>query len=229
MKYSANQKIINKVKGLLDIAKDSNQDEETQTAFLLAQKLMVKYGIKKSSIQDQQRAVEYGVLERCRKFSVLKKFLANVIAENFKVIFVRTGSLRAGSCGYFNYNFYGYSSDVELAKNIYFLAVKIIQYRTKKYLNNYYLNTGVARNRKLTAFLKRNYIYGFITGLETRLNDQTKKYDLMVRPDDEVVKRLGPTRSMDDKVSCNYKSKSFKKGFKDGYNTDLSQKSVSVG
>ena len=52
MKYSANQKIINKVKGLLDIAKDSNQDEETQTAFLLAQKLMVKYGIKKSSIQD---------------------------------------------------------------------------------------------------------------------------------------------------------------------------------
>ena len=64
MKYSANQKIINKVKGLLDIAKDSNQDEETQTAFLLAQKLMVKYGIKKSIIQDQQRAVEYGVLER---------------------------------------------------------------------------------------------------------------------------------------------------------------------
>ena len=229
MKYSANQKIINKVKGLLDIAKDSNQDEETQTAFLLAQKLMVKYGIKKSSIQDQQRAVEYGVLERCRKFSVLKKFLANVIAENFKVIFVRTGSLRAESCGYFNYNFYGYSSDVELAKNIYFLAVKIIQYRTKKYLNNYYLKTGVARNRKLTSFLKRNYIHGFILGLEKRLNDQTKKYDLMVKPDKELFKRLGPARPKSTKVSYNYKSKSFKKGFTDGYNTDLSQKSVSVG
>ena len=227
MKYSANQKIINKVKGLLDIAKDSNQDEETQTAFLLAQKLMVKYGIKKSSIQDQQRPVEYGVLERCQKLSLLKQRLANVIADNFKVLFVRTGSFYPNK--HFQYNFYGYSNDVELAKNIYFLAVKIIQYRTKKYLNNYYLKTGAARNRKLTAFLKRNYIYGFITGLETRLNDQTKKYDLMVKPDDEVVKRLGPTRSMDDKVSCNYKSKSFKKGFKDGYNTDLSQKSVSVG
>ena len=227
MKYSANQKIINKVKGLLDIAKDSNQDEETQTAFLLAQKLMVKYGIKKSSIQDQQRPVEYGVLERCQKLSLLKQRLANVIADNFKVLFVRTGSFYPNK--HFQYNFYGYSNDVELAKNIYFLAVKIIQYRTKKYLNNYYLKTGASRNRKLTAFLKRNYIYGFITGLETRLNDQTKKYDLMVKPDDEVVKRLGPTRSMDDKVSCNYKSKSFKKGFKDGYNTDLSQKSVSVG
>ena len=150
-----------------------------------------------------------------------------MIAENFKVILVITGSFYPNK--HFQYNFYGYSNDVELAKNIYFLAVKIIQYRTKKYLNNYYLKTGVARNRKLTAFLKRNYIHGFILGLETRLNDQTKKYDLMVKPDDEVVKLLGPTRSMADKVSYNYKSKSFKKGFTDGYNTDLSQKSVSVG
>ena len=227
MKYSANQKIINKVKGLLDIAKDSNQDEETQTAFLLAQKLMVKYGIKKSSIQDQQRPVEYGVLERCQKLSLLKQRLANVIADNFKVLFVRTGSFYPNK--HFQYNFYGYSNDVELAKNIYFLAVKIIQYRTKKYLNNYYLKTGAARNRKLTSFLKRNYIHGFILGLEKRLNDQTKKYDLMVKPDKELFKRLGPARPKSTKVSYNYKSKSFKKGFTDGYNTDLSQKSVSVG
>lgn len=226
MKYSANQKIINKVKGLLDIAKDSNQDEETQTAFLLAQKLMVKYGIKKSSIQDQQRPVEYGVLERCQKLSLLKQRLANVIADNFKVLFVRTGSFYPNK--HFQYNFYGYSNDVELAKNIYFLAVKIIQYRTKKYLNNYYLKTGVARNRKLTSFLKRNYIHGFILGLEKRLNDQTKKYDLMVKPDKELFKRLGPARPKSTKVSYNYKSKSFKKGFNDGYNTDLSQRSVSM-
>ena len=226
MKYSANQKIINKVKGLLDIAKDSNQYEETQTAFLLAQKLMVKYGIKKSSIQDQQRPVEYGVLERCQKLSLLKQRLANVIADNFKVLFVRTGSFYPNK--HFQYNFYGYSNDVELAKNIYFLAVKIIQYRTKKYLNNYYLKTGVARNRKLTSFLKRNYIHGFILGLEKRLNDQTKKYDLMVKPDKELFKRLGPARPKSTKVSYNYKSKSFKKGFTDGYNTDLSQRSVSM-
>ncbi len=226
MKYSANQKIINKVKGLLDIAKDSNQDEETQTAFLLAQKLMVKYGIKKSSIQDQQRPVEYGVLERCQKLSLLKQRLANVIADNFKVLFVRTGSFYPNK--HFQYNFYGYSNDVELAKNIYFLAVKIIQYRTKKYLNNYYLKTGVARNRKLTSFLKINYIHGFILGLEKRLNDQTKKYDLMVKPDKELFKRLGPARPKSTKVSYNYKSKSFKKGFTDGYNTDLSQRSVSM-
>ena len=118
-----------------------------------------------------------------------------MIADNFKVLFVRTGSFYPNK--HFQYNFYGYSNDVELAKNIYFLTVKIIQYRTKKYLNNYYLKTGASRNRKLTAFLKRNYIHGFIPGLAIRLNDQTKKYDLMVKPD--------------------------------GYNTDLSQRSVSIG
>lgn len=118
-----------------------------------------------------------------------------MIAENFKVILVITGSFYPKK--HFQYNFYSYSNDVELAKNIYFLAVKIIQYRTKKYLNNYYLKTGAARNRKLTSFLKRNYIHGFIIGLAIRLNDQTKKYDLMVKPD--------------------------------GYNTDLSQRSVSIG
>ena len=134
-------------------------------------------------------------MERCQKLSVLKQRLANVIAENFKVILVITGSFYPKK--HFQYNFYSYSSDVELAKNIYFLAVKIIQYRTKKYLNNYYLKTGASRNRKLTAFLKRNYIHGFIIGLAIRLNDQTKKYDLMVKPD--------------------------------GYNTDLSQRSVSIG
>ena len=43
MKYNENQKIITKVKGLLDVAKDNNQDEEAQTAFLLAQKTISVY------------------------------------------------------------------------------------------------------------------------------------------------------------------------------------------
>lgn len=106
-------------------------------------------------------------MERCQKLSLLKQRLANVIADNFKVLFVRTGSFYPKK--HFQYNFYSYSNDVKLAKNIYFLTVKIIQYRTKKYLNNYYLKTGASRNRKLTAFLKRNYIHGFIYWLRNMI------------------------------------------------------------
>lgn len=226
MKYNENQKIITKVKGLLDVAKDNNQDEEAQTAFLLAQKLMVKYDINESNLQDQERTVEYGLLEKCKKLSVLKQSLALVIANNFKVLFVRTGLLYPE--GYFKYRFYGYSSDVELAKNMYFLAIDIIKYRTEQYLNNFYLKARVPRNRKLTLSAKKHYIYGFIKGLETRFNYQTKKYDLMVKPDKEIYKRLGVTRSKYNRVNCNPSSESFKEGFTDGYNTDLTQKTVSM-
>lgn len=226
MKYNENQKIITKVKGLLDVAKDNNQDEEAQTAFLLAQKLMVKYNINESNLQDQERTVEYGLLEKCKKLSVLKQSLALVIANNFKVLFVRTGLIYPE--GYFKYRFYGYSSDVELAKNMYFLAVDIIKYRTVQYLNNFYLKARVPRNRQLTLSAKKHYIYGFIKGLETRLNYQTKKYDLMVKPDKEIYKRLGVTRSKYNRVNCNPSSESFKEGFTDGYNTDLAQKNISM-
>lgn len=226
MKYNENQKIITKVKGLLDVAKDNNQDEEAQTAFLLAQKLMVKYDINESNLQDQERTVEYGLLEKCKKLSVLKQSLALVIANNFKVLFVRTRLLYPE--GYFKYRFYGYSSDVELAKNMYFLALEVIKYRTGQHLNDFYLGAKVSRNRKLTMAVKKNYIYGFIRGLETRFNYQTKKYDLMVNPDKEIFKRLGVTRSKYNRVNCNQESESFKEGFTDGYNTDLAQKTISM-
>ncbi|HAP9204198.1 TPA: DUF2786 domain-containing protein, partial [Enterococcus faecium] len=48
-KYS---KIIKKIKGLLAIAKDENQDEESQSAFVLAQRLMLQYKIDKNDVFD---------------------------------------------------------------------------------------------------------------------------------------------------------------------------------
>jgi len=40
-----NESIIKKIKGLLAIADDAKNDEESQSAFLLAQKLMIKHDI----------------------------------------------------------------------------------------------------------------------------------------------------------------------------------------
>ena len=50
----------------------------------------------------------------------------------------------------------------------------------------------------------------------------------MVKPDKEIYKRLGATRSKYNRVNCNPSSESFKEGFADGYNTDLAQKTISV-
>lgn len=45
-------RIVKKVKGLLAIANDQKNDEECQSAFVLAQKLMIEYGINKSDVED---------------------------------------------------------------------------------------------------------------------------------------------------------------------------------
>ncbi|HAP8348804.1 TPA: DUF2786 domain-containing protein, partial [Enterococcus faecium] len=54
-KYS---KIIKKIKGLLAIAKDENQDEESQSAFVLAQRLMLQYKIDKNDVFDTEDEIE---------------------------------------------------------------------------------------------------------------------------------------------------------------------------
>ncbi|EHV0154599.1 DUF2786 domain-containing protein, partial [Enterococcus faecalis] len=47
-----NKKIIKKIKGLLAISRDQKNDEESQSAFVLAQKLMIQYNIDKSEIEE---------------------------------------------------------------------------------------------------------------------------------------------------------------------------------
>ncbi|RKJ45999.1 DUF2786 domain-containing protein, partial [Butyricicoccus sp. 1XD8-22] len=46
-----NDSIIKKIRGLLAIANDEKNDEESQTAFILAQKLMIKHNIVMGDIE----------------------------------------------------------------------------------------------------------------------------------------------------------------------------------
>ena len=44
--------IIRKVKGLLALAEDNKNEDEAQSAFTMAQKLMIKYNIELSQVQE---------------------------------------------------------------------------------------------------------------------------------------------------------------------------------
>ncbi|MEK5431223.1 DUF2786 domain-containing protein [Lysinibacillus sp. FSL R7-0073] len=57
-----NDSIIEKIKGLLVHANDHQSDEECQTDFMMAQKLMIKYDISSSELQEGEndRAVSEG-------------------------------------------------------------------------------------------------------------------------------------------------------------------------
>lgn len=84
---SRNESIIQKIKGLLAIANDHKNVEECQTAFVMAQKLMIKYEISSSEILDQKsnETVSKGQVTAHKTLFWWERQLANVIADNFRV------------------------------------------------------------------------------------------------------------------------------------------------
>ena len=50
-----NDKILDKIRNLLELAEDGNQDEESQTALLMAQKLMLKHKISQHELDAVDR------------------------------------------------------------------------------------------------------------------------------------------------------------------------------
>ncbi|WP_442773636.1 DUF2786 domain-containing protein [Lactococcus hircilactis] len=83
---SVKSKIIKKVKGLLAIAKDEANDEECQSAFLLAQKLMIQYHIDQSEVADEMSdSISHRAVTVYKKLFWWEKELAGVISRNFRV------------------------------------------------------------------------------------------------------------------------------------------------
>lgn len=86
----SNKKIVKKIKGLLAIARDKKNDEESQSAFLLAQKLMIQYSVEKSEVEDYELSSEMDSIDE-ESVTIYKKLfwweraLAGIIAKNFKV------------------------------------------------------------------------------------------------------------------------------------------------
>lgn len=86
-----NKKIIKKIKGLLAISRDQKNDEESQSAFILAQKLMIQYNIDKNEVEELSVDFENDVIGE-ESVTIYKRLywwerqLACIISENFLII-----------------------------------------------------------------------------------------------------------------------------------------------
>lgn len=188
---SENAKIIQKVKGLLALAKDGKNDEESQSAFLLAQKLMIKHSIDKTEVEDTE--LDEGMLGSINAESVTiykrtywwENTLAKIIAENFRVK-KYSKSRNNRSC----IMFYGYGRDLELAKEMFILAYEALTYHTNEYAEAYYDERGVKRSAYLTRSIKASYQQGFLEGLEEKFDEQVAQlrevYEVLVLIPEEV-------------------------------------------
>lgn len=184
------QKIVKKVKGLLAISRDQRNDEESQSAFLLAQKLMMEYQINKHDVEeteiDQDDINEESVTIFKRMYWWERK-LGSIIAKNFrlKMFYERKH-------GKSRIKFYGFGKDLELGKEMFILAYEVLLFHSKEFINNYYESSSQNRTRYFTESLKSSYISGFLLGLEKRFSEQIaelrEQYEVLVLIPKEVEK-----------------------------------------
>lgn len=233
-----NEAIINKIKGLLAIADDQKNDEESQSAFILAQKLMLKHDITFTDVEDisDTPSVEEGQVTVYKKLFWWERKLAQIMSENFRVKFYynnkyidnETQRKRA-------IMFLGFRNDVSLAKEMYLLAYEAISFYTNKYVDSYYEESHRStRIHRITNGVKNSYMRGFLHGLEQKFEEQVKEmqqeYGIMILVPKEVVEeydsRFEGKKGISFKLPPIEESFAYENGFHDGNRIDYTKSTI---
>ena len=235
---TVNESIIKKIRGLLAIANDHQNDEESQSAFLLAQKLMIKHSISLSEVEEngEKQPIEQGQATAYKKLLWWERKLANIMSENFRVknylnILRKAGDKQRKS----RIMFYGFESDVELAKEMYVLAYDALKLYADRYIEIYYDTYGEERNRKITGMVKDSYIKGFLEGLDAKFKEQVsqmrQEYGLVLLVPKEVEegfnelsKDFGKGTSW--RVPSVSEARAYDEGYSDGKSIDYSKSTI---
>lgn len=192
-----NNKIILKVQNLLELAYDAPNDEEGQSALLMAQKLMVKHNLAMSDIQKIHKN-NIGETVAASEYRMVwwKEKLAAILGANFRCKVIRQRKVDEGITKMI---FFGYDSDAEFCTKVYEGAVLYLEYRLKR------LFPTITKAR--WKDYKKSYLFGFLTGLNERFEKQTQsseKFALMVQVPAEVLeeqyKRMGKLNERSAKI-----------------------------
>ena len=207
--------VIRKIKKLLALANDGVNSEETDTAMLLAQKMMAKHSISMKDVEygkEKEKTVIQGDGTAYTKLQWWMKSLSNIIADNFRCYsFIRHGY------GKTKVVFMGLDDDVEIAKMIYDFAVSAI----KHYSNQYVKIRGISGDRATTIAVKNDYISGYMDGLRAKFKEQVQKeeFGLVLVKDALVVQEHSKMKFSNARPSTRSTSgdaKARQRGFADG-------------
>lgn len=170
------EKVIDKIRKLLALATSSNENE-AQSAMLMAQKLMAQHNIEMSQVEDapiDHEVVEEEADKKCHR-TKWKRHLADVCANNFNCdIFLR-------GHGSYATIFVGKKESIEICKTVYNAAVMFIDKEFSKYWNTegkwqdfQFLGSNARIERPLSdsIIMKDSYARGFIRRLRERFEEQ---------------------------------------------------------
>lgn len=176
--------IINKIRKLLALASSKNENE-AQSALLMAQKLMAIHNIEMSqidSVRNDHNVIEEEA-ESKRHKTIWKRRLAQVIANNFKCDTFFRGF------GTYSTIFVGKRENIDICETVYLAAVRFIN----KFFSEYWRkqNRPVSESIKL----KNSYALGFIYKLNEKFKEQKiiaeqEGWALVLVKDSDVVEYM---------------------------------------
>lgn len=232
--------IIRKIKGLMALAEDNVNEDEAQSAFVMAQKLMMKYNIEQSEIEEtlDTSSLIQGQATAYKTLFWHERLLAVIIADNFRVKFYLNNKRFNGDIKKKRtIMFYGLEQDVKMAKEMFVLANDAVDFYTKRFIEAVYSTGDYERERAFTKNLKNSYIKGFVDGLRERMESQRfalqKEYGLVlltpkivVEGYEEFSKNFGKSTTW--KIPKIEEAAAYQQGFTDGEEIDYSKSTVNT-
>lgn len=216
-----NEKIIEKVQKLLELAGNNPNENEAQAAMLKAQQLMAKYHIEAAQVtkKDEVKEVDTTIIEGGQSTAWAIR-LANIITSNF-----RCNLLRVPGQGLM---FVGLKEDVAIARGVYVFASNVLEKNMKK-LRRQYRKQGLS-----TEGISQDYAAGFLAGLKKKYDDQVNQNEwaLVLVKDELVVAR---TQELVNPKAKTYQAKAkarrgdaglYAKGYYDGNTLGDGQKAI---
>lgn len=215
--------IISKIQRLLALSKSSNENE-SQNAMIMAQRLLIKYKLSIKEVELYKKEdVKVGENRTGIKFrgSNWKSNLAQVIANNFGCyLFYKTNRTRE-IC------FYGKEGDVTICNIMLEYAIKSVNQNGDKLIKKLKQD----KRRKHFNRIKDDYALGFIKGLDERFKEQVnsnKEWALVIVKDQIVIDKYDEFSSnfgtIETKIKFNKHLFAFDIGKEDGKNFDISNR-----
>lgn len=214
---AVNEKMVRKIQLLLNKTKNNPCQEEVQTAFLMAQRLMAEYGISQAEVDSHEEGTipVKKVSKSSTNYERLvwwKKSLARVIAENFRCYnYISRNASKSRIV------FLGLEQDVELAKMTFEFACDALKYGTDQFVKLYRIKYKISKPTEI----RNDYMSGWIQGLKAQYKEQVEKNnwglilvkDALVKQEYESMK-LRKGRSSSITISGNSTARSA--GYQDG-------------
>lgn len=166
-----NEKIIEKIKGLLALGDKSRncEEAEAEAALLKAHELMAKYNISVEITEQEKISYTHEVCES--KWNMgFRKPLARIIANNFRCEYYLRGSGGAVV-------FFGHSTDARIAREVFEFAYSFAMKEGNRCYNK---NYQMGRD---TRGVFNSYVRGFLKGLEQKLGEQSTALMVITPPD----------------------------------------------